>query len=92
MCVCKAQPIPFLKKLHLVQDQGLNFNSRKKTRVLLSKPPMATPHSNSQSGYNSRVKVHIDNLRHPERTDNLAILLFRWFCPPVQFLQIMPEM
>jgi hypothetical protein len=26
---CKAQPTPFLKKLHFVGDQGLNSNSKK---------------------------------------------------------------
>jgi hypothetical protein len=41
-----------------------------KHRVFLSKHPIAMhpyPHplSDSQSGYNSRAKVHRDNLRHP---------------------------
>lgn len=45
---CKAQPTLFLR-VH---------------KIHLSKHPITTPLSDSQSGYNSRVKVYTDNLRH----------------------------
>lgn len=56
---CKAQPTLFLRvhKVHLSKHPMTTLS-----------PPDPPCLSNSQSGYNSRIKVHIDNLKH--RTGN----------------------
>ena len=89
----KAQSTLFLKKLHFVWDQGLNSNSRKKITESSGASILwqHTALSNSPSGYNSRVKVHWDSLRHPAE-NTLSHPVCQVVCPHVQFLQITPEM
>ncbi|EDM18912.1 rCG43582 [Rattus norvegicus] len=64
---CKSQTTPLSKKLYFVRDQGLNSNSRKKTRKA-TRIKLPTRY----------IEITQDIL---QRLKSLASLFVRWFAP-----------
>ena len=83
-CYYKAQPTPFFEETPFCARPGAKLQfGEENHRVVLSRRPMAAHHlSDSQSGYSSRVKMHINNLRHlagitqPSCLSGASVLVF----------------